>query len=144
MPVRVLVVDDEADIRAMIRFALEEEGYVVVEAGDGDATLHHLAASPVPSVVLLDLMIPKRDGEEILQAIALDPLLAQHAYILMTASYRLSPSLQTMIERLGVPVVLKPFEISELLAIVRQMASTLFPLGQDISDQLGGPGALAG
>jgi CheY-like chemotaxis protein len=58
---RVLICDDEPDIRLLYRAAFEREGAVVDEAGDGDECLAVAEAHP-PDVVILDLMMPKRDG----------------------------------------------------------------------------------
>jgi CheY-like chemotaxis protein len=59
----VLVVDDDASVRQLLRRMLEPEGYVVVEAEDGRAALERLR-DVSPSVVLLDLMMPEMDGFE--------------------------------------------------------------------------------
>jgi CheY-like chemotaxis protein len=59
----VLVVDDDAEVRELLRRTLEAEGYAVVEADDGRAALERLRAIR-PSVVLLDLMMPDMDGFE--------------------------------------------------------------------------------
>jgi GAF domain-containing protein/CheY-like chemotaxis protein len=59
----VLVVDDDADLRQLLRRMLEPEGYTVVEAEHGRAALQRLRESS-PSVVLLDLMMPEMDGFE--------------------------------------------------------------------------------
>lgn len=58
---RVLICDDEPDIRLLFRTAFEREGAIVDEAGDGDECLAVAGANP-PDVVILDLMMPKRDG----------------------------------------------------------------------------------
>jgi CheY-like chemotaxis protein len=57
----VLVVDDDAEIRQLLRRMLEPEGYMVVEAENGRVALERLRETP-PSVVLLDLMMPEMDG----------------------------------------------------------------------------------
>ncbi|MEY2423937.1 MAG: two-component system, NtrC family, nitrogen regulation response regulator NtrX [Acidimicrobiaceae bacterium] len=58
---RVLICDDEPDIRLLFRTAFEREGAVVDEASDGDECLR-VASANCPDVVILDLMMPKRDG----------------------------------------------------------------------------------
>jgi len=58
---RVLICDDEPDIRLLFRTAFEREGAVVFEAADGDECLA-VAGATCPDVVILDLMMPKRDG----------------------------------------------------------------------------------
>jgi len=58
----VLVVDDDPNLRAMIRFTLEGGGFDVTTATDGVDALVQLKEAPAPDVVLLDLMMPKLDG----------------------------------------------------------------------------------
>ncbi|MCU0834220.1 MAG: phosphate regulon transcriptional regulator PhoB [Chromatiaceae bacterium] len=62
----VLVVDDEPDIRAVIRFSLEEAGFRVLEAGHADEA-RKLLASESPDLILLDWMLPGRSGLELAQ-----------------------------------------------------------------------------
>ncbi len=63
MATRVLVVDDDPNIRTSLRFALEDEGYDVVEAPTGEDALERMAEQPA-DLVLLDLMLPGMDGFE--------------------------------------------------------------------------------
>ena len=65
---RVLICDDEPDIRLLFRTAFEREGAIVDEAGDGDECLAVAEANP-PDVIILDLMMPKRDGLSTLPAL---------------------------------------------------------------------------
>ncbi|MBT8467753.1 MAG: response regulator transcription factor, partial [Deltaproteobacteria bacterium] len=62
----VLVVDDEPELRAMVRRYLEAEGFAVTEAVDGDAALAAIAGVE-PDILVLDVSMPGRDGFEILQ-----------------------------------------------------------------------------
>ena len=62
----VLVVDDDASVRAMLGYVLHDEGYVVREAGDGAEALEELLVDP-PDCMVLDLMMPKVDGVEVLR-----------------------------------------------------------------------------
>jgi len=64
-PARVLVVDDEAPIRAIVRGFLEREGMTVAEAGDGPAAVDQVRTF-APDVVVLDIMLPGFDGLEVL------------------------------------------------------------------------------
>lgn len=63
---RVLVAEDELDIRSLARLLLELAGHDVLEAADGDAALDLLAEDPKVDVVLLDLRLPRRDGWEVM------------------------------------------------------------------------------
>ena len=64
-PARVLVVDDEPPIRAVVRGFLEREGMTVAEAADGPAAVEQVRAF-LPDVVVLDIMLPGFDGLEVL------------------------------------------------------------------------------
>ena len=70
---RILVTDDEANIRNSLRMILEYEGYAFLEASDGDAALDILAENPSIDLVLLDISMPGRDGLEILAEIRKKP-----------------------------------------------------------------------
>lgn len=68
---KVLVVDDEADVLLLCRLNLEFEGFEVLEASDGEQALELLHRER-PDVVLLDVMMPKLDGWQVLSAIKTD------------------------------------------------------------------------
>jgi DNA-binding response OmpR family regulator len=63
---RILVVEDEPQLRALLRLYLERDGYAVVEAGDGAAGLDAYDAE-LPDLVILDLMLPRMQGETVLE-----------------------------------------------------------------------------
>ena len=65
---RILVIDDNAAIRELLRFLLEEEGYEVIEAADGAEGLQRYQAAPA-DLVITDLQMPGMDGLELLQAL---------------------------------------------------------------------------
>ncbi len=70
---RVLIVDDETNVRLMLRTALESVGYEVVEAAEGHAALERLRnASSGCDLILLDLKMPKMDGMELLSQLRTD------------------------------------------------------------------------
>ncbi len=115
----VLVVDDEPDIREVVHIALTDAGYVVRECGDGLEALNLLTTSAEPLIVLLDLMLPRMDGNEIIKTLFSDPdQPCMHCIIATTANYRLSHSITTQSYAHQVAILHKPFEITELLALV--------------------------
>ena len=63
-PRKILIVEDEEDIRSLVRYNLEAEGFAVVDASDGERGLH-LAATQRPSLIVLDLMLPGLSGLEV-------------------------------------------------------------------------------
>src|SRR5438034_10047358 len=64
---RILVVEDERKVASFIRQGLEEEGHTVEVAADGAAALDLMVTDPPHDLVVLDLMLPKRDGFEVLR-----------------------------------------------------------------------------
>jgi len=124
---RVLVVDDDEAIRETLRFLLEDAGYSVVEAVNGLDALDALYSSVEPFVVLLDIMMPRLSGAGVLGVVAEDERLAtQYAFVLVTANpYPFPKPFALMIERLGVAVLSKPFDIDDVLAAVAQAGEHL-------------------
>jgi two-component system chemotaxis response regulator CheY len=122
----VLVVDDDADTREALRYALTGEGHEVAEAADGQAALVFLRTTPVRWVVLLDYRMPSVDGAAVLEMVAADSFLARrHAYIALTAAVQLDASVEPLRAALGTPLVLKPFDLDELLGAVAQAEARL-------------------
>lgn len=127
---QILIVDDEPDIRAMLRDLLQLEGYAVSDAADGVYGLDQLRASSRALIVLLDYKMPRMNGEELLQAVMADSQLAhRHAFIFVTANLpSFSPTLHQLLADAAIAVVQKPFQIAVILdeierAIVRLSAS---------------------
>lgn len=120
----VLIVDDEQDIRDTLRFILEDAGYDVLEASDGEVALALLRESTVPLVVLLDLLLPKVSGVEILKAAIADPrLTGQHAYLLMTAdSAVLRHEADPLLAQVSAQVITKPFDVDNLLTMIDRVS----------------------
>lgn len=81
---RVLLVDDDEDVRHMTRVALGFEGFDVTEAGDGTAGIAAVRANP-PDAVVLDVMMPGRDGLDVLRELREDATLADLPIVLLTA-----------------------------------------------------------
>lgn len=81
---RVLVADDETPIRLLVRVNLEAEGYEVLEAPDGLATLAS-AREHIPDIILLDVMMPYKDGWEVAEELLGDDSTAGIPIIFLTA-----------------------------------------------------------
>ncbi|MGH2516351.1 MAG: response regulator [Ktedonobacterales bacterium] len=123
----VLVVDDNADIRETVRMTLEDEGYRVLEAEDGQEALRQLRDSATPLIVLLDHIMPGVDGMKTLDIVAADPMLARrNAYIMLTADGRTGAvELISAGTDWTVPVLAKPFDLEDLLAAVAHAQDSL-------------------
>jgi two-component system KDP operon response regulator KdpE len=112
-PVRVLVIDDEAAIRALLRDALEPAGYAVTEAGDATAALA-AARQGMPHVVLLDLGLPDRDGLDLI-----GPLRQAGSTVLVVSARDATAQKVAALDRGADDYVTKPFDTAEVLARVR-------------------------
>ena len=127
--VHVLVVDDDRAIRETLRLLLEEEGYLVSEAADGQRALEILRDSAQPLVVVLDFMMPRLDGAGVLRAVVEDPVVAhRHAFVLVTANVQAIPkTLTRLLATLNVPILPKPLDLDDLLEIVEDGACRVVP-----------------
>jgi len=120
---RVLVCDDTEQIRRLIRVNLELDGYEVVEAVDGPAALEILqdVNQPLPDVITMDVVMPRRDGWWMVSAIRADPRLAHIPIVMVTASAQDSDRAHA--KRADVDeFVTKPFEPEELLTKIETLA----------------------
>ena len=109
---RILVVDDDPDIRILLTTALADEGYRVEEARNGEAALS-LARSWAPELILMDLMLPVRDGVEATRLLKADPMTREIRVIAMSAG----GTLRGAVEHLESDALLaKPFDLDTLLA----------------------------
>jgi DNA-binding response OmpR family regulator len=113
---RVLVVDDEPDLLELLRLDLELAGYRVEVARDGVEALEQLRQDP-SDVVLLDVMMPRMDGWQVLAAMRSDERLADIPVVMLTA---LAGEVDQIRGHLSgaVRYVTKPFELSALLEAV--------------------------
>jgi CheY-like chemotaxis protein len=110
---QVLVVDDNADIRMLLRAVLDRYGYGVVEAGSGTEALSLLRARSDVDVVVLDVQMPDMDGWEILGRIRDDSALGPVPVILCTVKSRLEDTRRGW--ELGCDgFVNKPFSVVEV------------------------------
>lgn len=113
----ILVVEDEEDIRQLLVFHLDREGYATLEAGDGKTGLE-LARSREPALVLLDVMLPVMDGFAVCKELERDPQTSSIPVIMLTARGEEVDRILGL--ELGADdYVVKPFSARELLLRVR-------------------------
>lgn len=125
---RVLIVDDEVAIREALSMFIQDEGYQTLEAADGEEGVAAARASADPLVVLLDFLMPRLNGVEVLHIAAHDPTLARHGYILLSArSPYESQKVLAAHPSLRVTALMKPFDLNELSATVAMMAAAIAP-----------------
>ncbi len=112
----ILVADDDPIIRGNLTLLLRSEGYVVIEAADGEEASKNLSDSRV-SLALLDLKMPKLDGMEVLRRHA--DRLEETPVLVITAFGGLSAAIEAM--KLGAyDYITKPFDLDEVLFTVQR------------------------
>lgn len=113
---RILVVDDDPDIVTVVSHNLEAEGYKVLTALGGEAALE-IVRSEGPDLVILDIMMPGKDGYEVLADIRADPKTADLPVVLLTAKRAEGDIWQGWSSGADYYMT-KPFEVGELLRFV--------------------------
>ncbi len=118
-PARILVVDDTPENLEILRVRLEANGYEVVMAADGEEALS-MAAEFLPDLILLDVLMPKLDGIDVVRKLKADPLLRSTPVILVTAKSD-TQDIVAGLDAGGDDYLAKPFDHAALLARVRSM-----------------------
>jgi CheY-like chemotaxis protein len=108
---KVLIVDDEPDIRDSLCEFFEEEGYSVSSASNGAEALGLLRAGDLPGIIILDLIMPMMGGNELYSRMQSDPRLSGVPVLVSTSNPSLVPR--------GIPSLKKPVDLTELLDLVR-------------------------
>jgi two-component system alkaline phosphatase synthesis response regulator PhoP len=109
----VLVVDDDAVLRKVVRAVLEADGFEVIEASDGEAGLR-LAESEQPSVIILDVMMPGIDGVEVCRRL-------DHPKVLMLTALGDVTTEAASLEAGARGYLTKPFSSMDLLDRVEEL-----------------------
>ena len=87
---RILLVEDDVVLHEAMRHILDAEGYRVVGAYDGQEALDRLRRGLVPSLIVLDLMLPRKDGQQFRDEQLADPALARIPVIAYSGDYRIA------------------------------------------------------
>lgn len=121
---KILVVDDEADIRKMLKIVLEELGYQVVEAGRGGRALQLLKLES-PDLVILDAMLPEIHGFDIARRIRGSTRYAHMPIVMISAVYRGWRIAEDLKSSYGVDAYIeKPFRVADVVAAVEAALQT--------------------
>lgn len=116
---KILIADDEENLRILVRTTLEDPDYQIIEATDGDEALR-LIRQERPDVILLDWMMPGMTGIEVLQAVKADAALASIPVIMLTAKAQ-AVDRERGLQMGALDYLFKPFSPLELLNIVERL-----------------------
>jgi two-component system, chemotaxis family, chemotaxis protein CheY len=116
----ILVVDDDENVRNMLCTVLAAEGFHAIGAFDGLDALQQLRRDGPPALILVDLMMPRMNGEGLIRAIHQDPLMAGIPVVVVSGQQQVrDPSMLPRVDA----CLNKPIELDELLALAYRFAS---------------------
>jgi DNA-binding response OmpR family regulator len=122
VPNRVLVVEDDAGVRGLLQTILEDEGFEIVLAADGEEGLQ-LARTVEPAVVLIDVMMPGLGGPEVIRRLRRPDGTLPFAVLVLTGAVE---NVDPLRYELGPDSILeKPFDIIKLADRVKELASSV-------------------
>jgi two-component system, cell cycle response regulator DivK len=116
---RILIAEDKATSRELLRTVLENQGYAVTEAADGEEALQK-ARTEVPDLILLDLQMPVRNGYEALTELRQDPRFAGVPIVAVTASAMQGDREKALLAGFN-GYLTKPLALSELRSEIRRL-----------------------
>lgn len=126
---KILVVDDEPGLVEIVRVNLECEGYDICKAFDGQEGWDKVR-SEKPNLVILDVMMPKMSGLELLERIKADSHLYDVPVIMLTVRARDMDVIQAL-EKGAVEYLIKPFDPLNLIQVVRRILEELDQRGRE-------------
>jgi len=118
-PIKILVVDDDLDTVKLVGTTLEKQGYVILAAQQGVEALE-IAAQQHPDLILLDIMMPKMDGFEVIRRLRADPATSAIPVIMFTAKSQVDDKVAGL-EAGADEYLTKPTHPAELVARVRSV-----------------------
>jgi two-component system, OmpR family, alkaline phosphatase synthesis response regulator PhoP len=116
----ILVVEDDDNIAELLRFMLEREGHGVTVLVDGQAAHQHITSQSPPDLVVLDAMLPYRDGMALLATMRGQPSWSAVPVLMLTAR-SLERDIVAALDAGASDYVVKPFQPQEMLARVRRL-----------------------
>ncbi|MGF1715719.1 phosphate regulon transcriptional regulator PhoB [Photobacterium chitinilyticum] len=126
---RILVVEDEAPIREMLCFVLEQKGYEAIEAEDYDTALEKIC-EPYPELVLLDWMLPGGSGINLIKHLKRDEMTRQIPVVMLTARGEEEDKVRGL-EVGADDYITKPFSPKELMARLKAVMRRVSPTSLD-------------
>ncbi|HEX9049823.1 MAG TPA: response regulator [Anaeromyxobacter sp.] len=118
-PARILVVEDDSDLRSSLAEVLEEEGCEVSCATDGQDALRQLEGRAAPAAILLDLTMPGMDGWTFRSRQRSDPRLASIPTVVISAAYGSDP--RNVAELAPDAFLPKPFDLGKLIEALKRL-----------------------
>ncbi|MFA6231618.1 MAG: response regulator [Rhodanobacter sp.] len=119
---RILVVDDSPTIRAVLGKMLNQDGQVVLKAGDGPAAIE-MARQELPDLIFLDIVMPGMNGFAVLRALRRDPLTQDIPIVMISGN--LQATEQFYVQRFGADDFMKkPFGRGEVFARIQQLTAS--------------------
>lgn len=122
MPARVLIAEDNTDARELIQIVLEEEGFEVVSAEDGQLALE-AAKSRRPDLIITDIQMPNLDGIDMIKALRVEPELANVPVLVVTANN--SGIVKDAIDAGANAAARKPVELEALVRLVKSLITAV-------------------
>lgn len=116
---KVLLIEDEAPIRANVRRLLSLEGFDVIEAANGRLGLQ-LAIDTMPDLILCDVQMPEMNGFEVLKALRQNALMDSIPFVFLSSSAE-EEDLKSGLKLGACRYVTKPFDIQALLRLLREL-----------------------
>lgn len=133
---KVMIVDDEADIREILAFNLSAAGYETCECGTAESALVHVRKGDVPDIILLDIMLPGMSGFKL--ADTLRKVDSCSVPIIFLTARNTENDLLTGFSAGGDDYISKPFSINEVLARVKAVLKRSSPDSQTVSTMVMG------
>ena len=120
----ITAIDDNKDIRDLLSFILEKEGFSVATAADGDTGLTMIRETP-PDLVLLDVMMPEFSGFDVLNAIRTDKdVNVRSLKVLMITAKSATEDVEAALDLGANSYIIKPFRPAKLVEKVRELLSS--------------------
>lgn len=122
MAVRVLIAEDEGHIVESLSFLLARDGFDVSSVPDGELALARMRSVDPPDLLILDVMLPRRNGFDVLKALKADERLKHVPVVMLTAKAQAQD--RALAESLGATAyITKPFSNREVVDRVRQLTA---------------------
>jgi len=119
MPKKVLIVDDEPNIVLSVEFLMQRDGLEVITASDGQEAIDVLASAR-PDLMILDVMMPRKNGFEVCAEVRADPALSGMPILMLTAKGR-EAEMKKGISLGADAYITKPFSTHDLVAKVHEL-----------------------